>query len=41
MGFLLAISRGIDRLNNAVGRAVKWLVLAASLLSAGNAVMRC
>ena len=40
MGFLLAISRGIDRLNNAVGRAVKWLVLAASLLSAGNAVMR-
>lgn len=40
MEFLLGVSRGIDRLNNGVGRAVKWLVLAASLLSAGNAVMR-
>jgi TRAP-type mannitol/chloroaromatic compound transport system permease small subunit len=38
--FLLGLSRGIDRLNNAVGQAVKWLVLAASLLSAGNAVTR-
>ena len=40
MEFLLGVSRGIDRLNNGVGRAVKWLVLVASLLSAGNAVMR-
>ena len=36
----LALARGIDRLNETVGRAVIWLVLAAVLISAGNALMR-
>ena len=40
MSLLLAISRSIDRLNEAVGQTVKWLVLAAVLISAGNAVVR-
>jgi TRAP-type mannitol/chloroaromatic compound transport system permease small subunit len=37
---LLAASRFIDRVNACVGRAVSWLVLAAVLISAGNAVTR-
>ena len=37
---MLALSRLIDRLNEAVGRWVAWLVLAAVLVSAGNAVVR-
>jgi TRAP-type mannitol/chloroaromatic compound transport system permease small subunit len=37
---LLAISRAIDRLSETVGQTVKWLVLAAVLISAGNAVVR-
>ena len=37
---LLTLSRLIDRLNAAVGRWVAWLVLAAVLISAGNAVVR-
>jgi TRAP-type mannitol/chloroaromatic compound transport system permease small subunit len=37
---LLAVSRFIDRVNGYVGRAVSWLVLAAVLISAGNAVTR-
>src|SRR5262249_38485874 len=40
VNLLLAISRGIDRLNRTVGETVKWLVLAAVLISAGNAVVR-
>ena len=40
MNILLAISRSIDRLNETVGQTVKWLVLAAVLISAGNAVVR-
>jgi TRAP-type mannitol/chloroaromatic compound transport system permease small subunit len=40
MQFLLRLSRLIDRLNEAVGRAAIWLVLIAVLISAGNAVMR-
>jgi TRAP-type mannitol/chloroaromatic compound transport system permease small subunit len=40
VSLLLAISRLIDRLNEAVGRTVKWLVLVAVLISAGNAVVR-
>ena len=40
MRILLAISRGIDRLNETVGQTVKWLVLVAVLISAGNAVVR-
>ncbi len=37
---LLKVSRLIDRLNAGVGRSVAWLVLAAVLISAGNAVVR-
>jgi len=37
---LLALSRLIDALNERVGRLVYWLVLAAVLVSAGNAVSR-
>jgi TRAP-type mannitol/chloroaromatic compound transport system permease small subunit len=36
----LRLSRAIDRLNEAVGRLTLWLVLAASLISAGNALVR-
>ncbi len=37
---LLALSRQIDRFNEWVGRWVAWLVLAAVLISAGNAIVR-
>jgi TRAP-type mannitol/chloroaromatic compound transport system permease small subunit len=37
---LLQLSRLIDRLSEFVGRWVAWLVLAAVLISAGNAVTR-
>jgi TRAP-type mannitol/chloroaromatic compound transport system permease small subunit len=37
---LLALSRLIDALNERVGRLVCWLVLAAVLVSAGNATVR-
>src|SRR4051812_13598811 len=37
---LLALSRAIDALNNFVGRATYWLILAAVLISAGNATVR-
>jgi TRAP-type mannitol/chloroaromatic compound transport system permease small subunit len=37
---LLPLARAIDRLNEAVGRGVMWLVLVAVLISAGNAMMR-
>lgn len=40
MGRLLALSRGIDRLNRAIGRASAWLVVAAILISAANALIR-
>ena len=40
MTFLLSVSRGIDALNERVGKAVIWLVLLMTILSAGNAVMR-
>ncbi len=40
MHALLQLSRWIDRLNEWVGRAVSWLVLAAVLISAGNASVR-
>lgn len=36
----LALSRGIDRVTDTVGRWVAWLVVAAALISAGNAVVR-
>lgn len=37
---LLALARVIDALNERVGRTIAWLVLAAVLVSTGNAVMR-
>ena len=37
---LLAFSDAVDRLTEAIGQALKWLVLAASLVSAGNALFR-
>ena len=40
MNSLLALARGIDALNERVGRASIWLVLLATLISAGNAIMR-
>jgi TRAP-type mannitol/chloroaromatic compound transport system permease small subunit len=40
MSFLMGLSRGIDALNEGLGRIIRWLVLAAVLISAGNAVMR-
>jgi TRAP-type mannitol/chloroaromatic compound transport system permease small subunit len=38
--FLLAFSRRIDWLNERVGQTVYWMVLAAVLVSSGNAVVR-
>lgn len=40
MPLLLQLSRLIDRLSEFIGRWVAWLVLAAVLISAGNAVTR-
>lgn len=40
MNALLQLSRLIDAVNERVGRLVMWLVLAAVLVSAGNAVLR-
>jgi TRAP-type mannitol/chloroaromatic compound transport system permease small subunit len=37
---LLRLAAGIDALNEWVGRAVRWLVLIAVLVSAGNALAR-
>jgi len=37
---LLAVSRAIDKLNERIGLTVSWLVLAAVLISAANAVVR-
>ena len=40
MSTLLQLSRWIDKLSEFVGRWVAWLVLAAVLISAGNAITR-
>ncbi|MBL8708013.1 MAG: TRAP transporter small permease subunit [Rhodospirillaceae bacterium] len=40
MQALLAASRGIDAVTAFIGRAVKWLILVAVLVSAGNAIIR-
>lgn len=40
MEHLLRLSRGIDRLTTGIGRLVAWLIVAAILVSAGNAVVR-
>jgi TRAP-type mannitol/chloroaromatic compound transport system permease small subunit len=40
MSALLSMSRLIDRFNELVGKSIRWLVLAAVLISAGNAIVR-
>jgi TRAP-type mannitol/chloroaromatic compound transport system permease small subunit len=40
MTTLLAVSRTIDWVTALIGRAVTWLILAAILVSAGNAISR-
>jgi len=40
MKALLALSRAVDRLNEEVGKLTYWLILAAVLISTGNAVVR-
>ncbi|MCT7377731.1 TRAP transporter small permease subunit [Chelativorans salis] len=40
MAGLLGLSRFIDRINQFIGRQVSWLVLAAVLVSAYNAIVR-
>jgi len=40
MRSLLAVSTGIDRINETIGRAVGWLIFIAVIISAGNAVVR-
>jgi TRAP-type mannitol/chloroaromatic compound transport system permease small subunit len=37
---LLRVSRAIDAVNEGIGKLVMWLILAAVVISAGNAVMR-
>jgi TRAP-type mannitol/chloroaromatic compound transport system permease small subunit len=38
--FLLSLSRWIDKFSEFIGRWIAWLVLAAVLISAGNAIVR-
>lgn len=40
MNALISLARAIDALNERVGRAARWLILLAVLISAGNAVAR-
>ena len=40
MNALLSLSRAIDKLSERVGQTVSWLVLAAVLISAANAIVR-
>lgn len=40
MRFLLGMSRAVDWTTTLIGRSVSWLLLAAVLVSAGNAVIR-
>jgi TRAP-type mannitol/chloroaromatic compound transport system permease small subunit len=40
LGALLTLSRWIDSLNEFIGRWLSWLVLAAVLISAANAIVR-
>jgi len=40
MKSLLALSRAIDTLNEQVGKLTYWLILAAVLISTGNAIVR-
>ena len=40
MNFLLAFSRRIDWITEKIGKSIGWLLLAAVLISAGNALIR-
>jgi TRAP-type mannitol/chloroaromatic compound transport system permease small subunit len=40
MRILLAVSGGIDRLNEFIGKWVSWLILVSIVVSAGNAIIR-
>ncbi|MBZ0133126.1 MAG: TRAP transporter small permease subunit [Anaerolineales bacterium] len=40
MNFLLKLSRLIDALSDLIGKSLIWLILAAVLISAGNAIVR-
>jgi TRAP-type mannitol/chloroaromatic compound transport system permease small subunit len=40
MQALLGLSRGVDRVNELIGKAVMWLILLAVLVSSGNAIIR-
>ena len=40
MKLLLGLSRGIDALNEQIGKLTYWLILAAVLISTGNALVR-
>ncbi|MEO6269633.1 MAG: TRAP transporter small permease subunit [Lautropia sp.] len=40
MKYLLQASRRVDSLNTLVGRSVRWLILLAVVVSAGNAIVR-
>lgn len=40
MALALRLARGIDAVNTLIGRLAAWLVLAAVLISAGNAISR-
>lgn len=40
MKFFLVFSRSVDAINGAIGKLVMWFILAATLISAGNAVSR-
>ena len=40
MGALLALSRGIDALNEFIGKTVGWAILVSILISATNAIVR-
>ena len=40
MNALLAFSRAIDKMNERIGSVIYWLVLAAVLISAANAIVR-
>jgi len=40
MQALLSLSALIDRINDRIGRLMMWFVLAATLISAGNAIVR-
>lgn len=40
MPLLLKLSKAIDKVNDWIGHVVMWLILAAVLISAGNAIVR-